>query len=54
MDAERDVVRLGGAVLDLARGTLSRDGRLIPLRSKSFRLLCALARAAGRVVPSRS
>ena len=34
----------------MARGTLTRDGILIPLRSKSFRLLCELARNAGRVV----
>lgn len=52
-DAAGGVVRLGGVVLDLGRGTLSRDGRLLPLRSKSFRLLCELARNAGRVVPKQ-
>jgi TolB-like protein/DNA-binding winged helix-turn-helix (wHTH) protein len=44
------VVVLGGAFLDLGRGTLVRDGRIVPLRSKSFRLLCELARHSGRVV----
>ena len=43
-------LRLGGALLDLGRGTLSREGRDVPLRAKSFRLLCELARQAGRVV----
>ncbi len=44
------VVILGSAILDLGQGTLVRDGRIVPLRSKSFRLLCELARQAGRVV----
>lgn len=44
------IVALGGAVLDLDRGVLSRDGRIVPLRSKAFRLLCELARHAGRVM----
>ena len=47
---EATVVVLGGAILDLARGTLTRDGVIIPLRSKSFRLLCELARNSGRVM----
>lgn len=49
-DANPDKVFLGGAVLDLARGTLTRDGQIVRLRSKSFRLLCELARRSGRVV----
>jgi TolB-like protein/tetratricopeptide (TPR) repeat protein len=44
------VVVLGTCVLDMARGTLTRDGTIVPLRSKSFRLLCELARNAGRVM----
>ena len=44
------VVHLGGAVLDLGRGTLTRDGQVVPLRSKSFRLLCELASHPGRVM----
>src|SRR5690242_19030491 len=34
----------------MARGTLTRDGVILPLRSKSFRLLCELARNSGRVM----
>ena len=48
--AEPTVVVLGGAILNLARGTLTRDGAIVPLRSKSFRLLCELARNSGRVM----
>ena len=44
------IIRLGGAMLDLGRGTLTRDGRVVPLRSKSFRLLCELASQPGRVM----
>lgn len=44
------IVTLGNVVLDLDQGTLVRDDRIVPLRSKSFRLLCELARQAGRVV----
>jgi DNA-binding winged helix-turn-helix (wHTH) protein len=44
-------VHLGDAVLDLDLGTLTRDGHVVPLCSKSFRLLCELARQPGRVVP---
>jgi TolB-like protein len=44
-------VTLGEAILDLAQGTLTRQGEVVPLRSKSFRLLCELARQPGRVVP---
>ena len=42
-DPGASVVRLGGVMLDLGRGTLTRDGQVVPLRSKSFRLLCELA-----------
>lgn len=49
-DPGASVVRLGGAVLDLGRGTLTRDGHVVPLRSKSFRLLCELASHPGRVM----
>lgn len=43
-------IRLGDVVLDLGRGTLTRDGEVVPLRSKSFRLLCELAGQPGRVM----
>ncbi|EYD73982.1 hypothetical protein Rumeso_04451 [Rubellimicrobium mesophilum DSM 19309] len=49
-DPGASVVRMGGAVLDLGRGTLTRDGQVVPLRSKSFRLLCELANHPGRVM----
>jgi TolB-like protein/tetratricopeptide (TPR) repeat protein len=45
------IIQLGTSVLDLGRGMLSRDGQVIPLRAKSFRLLQELARQPGRVVP---
>lgn len=45
------LIHLGDAVLDLGRGILARDGQIVPLRSKPFRLLCELARQPGRVVP---
>ncbi len=50
-DPGASVLRLGDAVLDLDSGTLIREGQVVPLRSKSFRLLCELARQPGRVVP---
>lgn len=49
-DPGASVVRLGDAVFDLGRGTLTRDGKVVPLRSKSFRLLCELACHPGRVM----
>ena len=49
-DPSAQVVALGDALLDLTRGTLIRGGRFVPLRSKSFRVLCELARKSGRVV----
>ena len=49
-DSGAAIIRLGGVVLDLGRGTLTRDGQVVPLRSKSFRLLCELARNSGRVM----
>ena len=42
--------RLGEFRLDLDRGTVTRDGALVPVRAKSFALLCHLACNAGRVV----
>ena len=45
------IIQLGTSVLDLGLGMLSRDGQVIPLRAKSFRLLQELARQPGRVVP---
>lgn len=49
-DPGASVVRLGDVVLDLGRGTLIRAGKVVPLRSKSFRLLCELASHPGRVM----
>ncbi|WP_176559332.1 winged helix-turn-helix domain-containing protein [Rubellimicrobium roseum] len=50
-DPGATVIQLGDAVLDLGRGTLTRDGQVVPLRSKAFQLLCKLACQPGRVVP---
>ena len=44
-------VRFGSFVLDARKGTLSRDGSVIPLRPKAYTLLTYLARNIGRVVP---
>ena len=44
------VYRFDGFVLDLARGTLSRAGREIPLRRRSFELLRLLAGNSGRLL----
>lgn len=49
-DPGATVIRLGDVVLDLDRGTLTRDGQVVPLRSKSFRLLSELASQPGRVM----
>ncbi len=45
-----DRIVIGDCLLDLAGGTLSRGGRAVDLRAKSFALLAHLARHAGRVV----
>jgi tetratricopeptide (TPR) repeat protein len=45
-----DPIRLGEFRLDLGAGTLTRAGRIVELRAKPFRLLCHLARNAGRVL----
>ncbi len=50
-DPGGSILHLGDAALDFARGTLTRDGQVVHLRSKSFRLLCEMARQPGRVVP---
>jgi DNA-binding winged helix-turn-helix (wHTH) protein len=44
------IFRFDGFVLDLARGTLSRDGWEIPLRRRSFELLRMLAENSGRLL----
>jgi adenylate cyclase len=44
------VYRFDGFVLDLARGTLSRAGREIPLRRRSFELLRLMAGNSGRLL----
>ncbi|MCB2134833.1 MAG: winged helix-turn-helix domain-containing protein [Rhodobacteraceae bacterium] len=46
---ENEQVALGPFLLDLAKGTLSREGELITLRARSFALLCHLAQQPGRV-----
>lgn len=43
-------VFLNDSVLDVAAGTLTRSGALVPLRHKSFMLLKVLAARAGQVV----
>ena len=45
------VYRIGDCLLDLERGTLERDGALIPIRAKTWALLAHLTASAGRVVP---
>ncbi|MER8692088.1 winged helix-turn-helix domain-containing protein [Mesorhizobium opportunistum] len=42
--------RIGSAVLDLERGTLRRDGEIVPVRPKTFDLLAFLVRNPGRVL----
>lgn len=53
-DSGATIIHLGDVVLDLDRGTLTRDGQVVPLRSKSFRLLCELASQPGRVVSKQA
>lgn len=49
--AEReDSLNLYGARLDPAAGTLTRHGVLVPLRARSFALLCHLARHRGQLL----
>ncbi|AZO15412.1 transcriptional regulator [Mesorhizobium sp. M2A.F.Ca.ET.043.05.1.1] len=43
-------LRIGGAVLDLDRGTLRRDGEIVPVRPKTLELLAFLTRNPGRVL----
>ncbi|RTL93713.1 MAG: transcriptional regulator [Hyphomicrobiales bacterium] len=43
-------LRIGGAVLDIDRGTLRRDGEIVPVRPKTLELLTFLARNPGRVL----
>jgi TolB-like protein len=42
--------RFGSCTLDLDRGTLERDGALVPIRAKTYGLLAHLATNAGRVL----
>jgi DNA-binding winged helix-turn-helix (wHTH) protein/tetratricopeptide (TPR) repeat protein len=44
------VQQIGSTVLDLERGTLRRDGEIVPVRPKTFDLLAFLARNPGRVL----
>jgi two-component system, OmpR family, response regulator len=46
----RDVVKVGGLVVDPAARSVSLDGREVPLTGYEFALLHALARRAGRVL----
>lgn len=50
MKAADEPIMLNGACLDLEAGTLTRGGDGISLRSRSFALLCYLARRPGKVV----
>lgn len=45
-----DIIDVNGYCLDIHRGVLERDGRPVPIRPKSFALLCYFARHADRVV----
>ncbi|TJW07346.1 MAG: transcriptional regulator [Mesorhizobium sp.] len=42
--------QIGSSVLDLERGTLQRDGEIVPVRPKTFDLLAFLVRNPGRVL----
>ncbi|TGQ66845.1 transcriptional regulator [Mesorhizobium sp. M00.F.Ca.ET.186.01.1.1] len=42
--------QIGSAILDLERGTLRRDGEIVPIRPKTFDLLAFLVRNPGRVL----
>lgn len=42
--------QVGSSVLDLDRGTLRRDGEIVPVRPKTFDLLAFLVRNPGRVL----
>jgi DNA-binding winged helix-turn-helix (wHTH) protein len=42
--------QVGSSVLDLDRGTLQRDGEIVPVRPKTFELLAFLVRNPGRVL----
>ena len=49
--ASEAVYRFEGFVLDLTRGALlNAQGREVPLRAKSFELLCLLVTNAGRLL----
>jgi adenylate cyclase len=51
MAASKAVYRFSGFVLDLARGALlDAQGREVPLRAKSFELLCLFVTNAGRLL----
>ncbi len=49
-EVQSEIVVLGDAVLDLGRDTLTRDGQVLPLRAKAFRLLRELALNPGRMM----
>ncbi|TIP79667.1 MAG: transcriptional regulator, partial [Mesorhizobium sp.] len=42
--------QVGNSVIDLDRGTLRRDGGIVPVRPKTFELLAYLVRNPGRVL----
>lgn len=44
------IIRAGRLEIDVARHSVTVDGRLIPLRAQEFNVLVALARADGRVL----
>ena len=48
--SEAGVISFGPFVLDCPRALLTRDGVAVPLRPKTFALLCTLTADAGRVV----
>jgi DNA-binding winged helix-turn-helix (wHTH) protein len=53
--AEVVAYRFDGFVLDLTRAALVTDkGETVPVRHKSFRLLCLFVENAGRLVAGRT
>ncbi|MFN0113160.1 MAG: winged helix-turn-helix domain-containing tetratricopeptide repeat protein [Paracoccaceae bacterium] len=50
MEPAAGPIDLNGTRLDPGAGTLTRNGAPVPLRAKSFALLCHLARHAGKVL----
>jgi len=52
-DASRRVIKLRGLTIDPASGEVRRDDNVVRLTPTEFRVLLALARRVGQVVPAR-